>query len=91
MRATRAFVGSKSTQKELNYQVSLHYPHNALSGKISNHSSVIYKNKMYLFGGCSGLQNNETFFGFDPQSNMWEVVRTKPHQDLDMHTAPVCD
>jgi len=60
-------------------------------GSISNHSSVIYKNKMYLFGGSSGLKTNETFMAFDPANNMWELVRSKNANNDSLNAPPACD
>lgn len=64
---------------------------------LSNHTSVIYKQKMYLYGGSSGLSSNVAFFCLDTASNLWEPVRTKSHAnephntptESDEHTAVV--
>ena len=49
----------------------------SVSGEVANHSSVVYKTKMYLFGGSQGLNTNEKLYSFDTLTHMWEVVKTK--------------
>lgn len=52
---------------------------------------------MYLYGGSTGLNTNSTLFGYEPQSNLWELIRVKPAdnnqdnlpQGSDEHTAVV--
>jgi len=46
-------------------------------GAISNHTSVVYNRKMYLYGGSTGLNTNATLFGYETQSNLWELIRVK--------------
>lgn len=60
-------------------------------GAISNHTSVIYNKKMYLYGGSNGLNSNETFYGFDTATNMWEIVRHKPADNNDANRPPASD
>ena len=60
-------------------------------GAISNHTSVIYNKKMYLFGGSNGLNSNETFYAFDPATNMWEIVRHKPADNDEANKPPASD
>jgi hypothetical protein len=66
-------------------------------GALSNHSSVVYNKKMYLFGGSTGLNTNATLYGYEPGSNLWELTRVKAAdnnqenlpQGSDEHTAVV--
>lgn len=54
---------------------------------------------MYLFGGSIGLSSNPVFYALDLIKLIWEIVRTKPHQNLeennpaprDEHTAILYD
>lgn len=44
-------------------------------GAISHHSSVVFHEKMYLFGGSIGNSDpNERMYSLDLKSNKWEVV-----------------
>lgn len=66
-------------------------------GSLSNHSSVVYNQKMYLYGGNYGLNNNDKFYSYDPATAMWELVKTRPANNdagnmppaLDEHSAVV--
>lgn len=66
-------------------------------GAISDHTSVIYNKKMYLYGGSKGLNSNGILFSYDPAANLWDPVRTKPANgdsnnappEVDEHTAVV--
>lgn len=60
-------------------------------GSISDHTSVVYKNKMYLYGGSQGLNTNSTLFSLDVTTNLWEPVRTKAGPGQDGTQAPECD
>lgn len=51
----------------------------------------MYKGKMYLYGGNSGLKTNETFYAFDPSNNTWEIIRHKPFENSELHKPPACD
>lgn len=42
---------------------------------ISHHTSVVYDNKMYLYGGSYSLENNKQFFALDLNSLNWEVIK----------------
>jgi len=53
---------------------------------ISNHTSVISKNKMYLYGGSIGLSSNPVFYALDLTKLIWETVRTKPYQNIEENT-----
>ena len=57
--------------------------HNFVLAPISNHSSVIFKNKMYLYGGSIGLACNQVFYALDLTKLIWETIRTKPYQGLE--------
>mmetsp|Transcript_16421 Transcript_16421/g.27826 ORF Transcript_16421/g.27826 Transcript_16421/m.27826 type:complete len:159 (+) Transcript_16421:214-690(+) len=43
---------------------------------ISHHSSIVYQNKMYLFGGSSRDSENLNMYSLDLVKNQWQVVRT---------------
>lgn len=44
---------------------------------VANHTSVVYKDKMYLFGGSSGMCENQDFWSFDLHSNIWTLLKPK--------------
>ena len=71
-------TGPRSLPQELEDHVSLTARFTNLAA-LSNHTSVVYKNKMYLFGGSLGLACNTTFYALDLNKFIWEVVRTKPY------------
>jgi hypothetical protein len=48
---------------------------------LSNHSSVVYKNKMYLFGGSSNESENVAMYTLDLQLFKWSLVNVKPEGD----------
>jgi len=50
---------------------------NLTIGAISNHTSVVYNRKMYLYGGSTSLNTNATLFGYETQSNLWELIRVR--------------
>lgn len=52
---------------------------------LSNHSSVVYKNKMYLFGGSSMECENVDMYTLDLSSSLfkWSIVKTKAEGDQD--------
>jgi len=60
-------------------------------GAISNHSSVLHNNKMYLYGGSSGLSTNSTFYALDMNTLLWEPIKTRGDvpPECDEHTAVV--
>ena len=49
---------------------------------LSNHSSVVYKSKMYLFGGSSKECENVDMFTLDLQLYKWQIVKAKADNDL---------
>jgi N-acetylneuraminic acid mutarotase len=60
-----------------------------LIGKISHHTSVVYGDKMYLFGGSTSTQENETFYSLDLKNWKWEVINSRGEDPVtrDEHTA----
>lgn len=49
---------------------------------VSNHTSVMHGDKMYLFGGITGaFDSNEQFFTLDLNSYKWELLDPKPKDD----------
>jgi N-acetylneuraminic acid mutarotase len=48
---------------------------------LSNHSSVVHKNKMYLFGGSSKESENITMYTLDLQLFRWVEVKAKAEND----------
>ena len=45
---------------------------------ISHHSSLVYQNKMYLFGGSMKGSENLNLYALDLIKDKWEIVKTKP-------------
>ena len=44
-------------------------------GAISHHSSVVYNERMYLFGGSKANgEENKKFYSLDLKSYKWEVI-----------------
>lgn len=60
-------------------------------GSLSDHTSVIYNKKMYLYGGSQGLSSNGTLYSFDPLTNLWDPVRCKPVGEFDPNKPPEVD
>ena len=49
------------------------YGHNP--GAISHHSSIVYNDKMYLFGGSkSSGSENKNFYSLDMKSFKWDII-----------------
>lgn len=71
-------IGQKSILQELEDLVSSNRLIYNLAA-LSNHTSVVYKGKMYLFGGSLGLACNPSFYALDLHKFIWEIVRTKSH------------
>jgi len=44
---------------------------------ISHHTSLVYQNKMFLFGGSTRDQENTNFYQLDLTKNQWQVVKAK--------------
>lgn len=42
---------------------------------IANHTSVVFENKMYLFGGSGGMCENTELYCLDLNKNYWSVVK----------------
>lgn len=87
-----AWTGRKSKHPAQRGQVS--FKNANFIGPISHHSSVVYKDKMYLFGGSNDLTSNSTFFSLDLNSFKWDVVKQKVSEkstdvpsSADEHTA----
>jgi len=45
---------------------------------VANHTSVVFKDKMYLFGGSSGMCENEDLYAYDLNNNSWSKINSKP-------------
>jgi len=45
-----------------------------MPSEIAFHSSVVYKGAMYLFGGCSNLDENNKFYKLDLKTFEWELL-----------------
>lgn len=44
-------------------------------GAISHHSSVVYNDRMYLFGGSKANgEENKKFYSLDLKSYKWEAI-----------------
>ena len=57
---------------------------------ICNHSTVIFGEKMYLYGGSCPSQDKPTFYTLDlSRQYKWEVVKAKPKDD-DEENLPHC-
>jgi len=56
-----------------------------------NHTSVVYEDKMYLYGGGSSqTEGHQTLYALDLLKNYkWEVVKYKP-KDGDAQNLPHC-
>ena len=44
---------------------------------VSHHTSVMYGNMMYLFGGINGIDSNEEFYQLDMESFKWAKLNAK--------------
>lgn len=64
-------------------------------GAIAHHSTVVFRDSMYLFGGSNGIVDNNRFFRLDLKSFMWEVIETFGPKSLiqtrDSHSAVVSE
>ena len=59
---------------------------------MAHHSSVVYLDKMWLFGGSSVMGENDKFFCLDLQTYTWEVVKPKKGEtppSRDEHSAVI--
>jgi N-acetylneuraminic acid mutarotase len=46
-------------------------------GAISHHSSVVYNDRMYLFGGSKANgEENQRYFSLDLKSYRWDMVQS---------------
>ena len=43
-------------------------------GPVSHHTSVIYENKMYLFGGINGIDSNAQMYSLNLNDLNWELI-----------------
>lgn len=63
-------------------------------GKLAHHSSVVFADRMWLFGGSSMSGENDKFFCLDLNTFKWDVVRPR-HGEIpasrDEHTAVVSE
>ena len=46
-------------------------------GCLAHHSSVVYGDKMYLFGGSNTQSENNKFFSLDLNSFKWENIKSR--------------
>lgn len=64
-------------------------------GPIAHHTTVVYMDQMYLFGGSNGIIDNNKFFKMSLLNYRWEVIETfGPRsyiQTRDSHTAVVSE
>lgn len=44
---------------------------------ITNHTSTVYGDKMYLFGGSSMDHENESLYSLDLNKYQWQLIRPK--------------
>ena len=63
-------------------------------GCLAHHSSVVFGDKMYLFGGSNLETENRKFYALDLNSLKWEIIKPKPASESicisrDEHTAVV--
>lgn len=63
-------------------------------GCLAHHSSVVFGDKMYLFGGSNLETENKKFYTLDINSLRWEVVKPKAGNEVlslsrDEHTTVV--
>lgn len=58
---------------------------NVWPNPVANHTSVVYKDKMYMFGGSSGMCENEDFYSFDLNQNAWTKINAKPKNSDESH------
>ena len=60
-----------------------------LIGAIAHHSSIVYGDKMYLFGGSQNTPSPSYFYTLDLRSYKWEVVNSRGEvpERRDDHTA----
>ena len=43
-------------------------------GPLAHHSSVVYQNDMYLFGGSNGTKENKHFYKLDLTTFTWQIL-----------------
>ena len=55
---------------------------------VSNHTSVVYENNMFLFGGSDGAVDNNTFFKLDLNKYIWSEVKQKQYSKEELHNFP---
>ena len=62
-------------------------------GCLAHHTSVVYADKMYLFGGSNLDQENRKFLILDMNMLKWELVKSKGDLPItrDEHTAVIYD
>lgn len=60
-------------------------------GPLAHHSSVVFGDKMYLFGGSNLETENRKFFSLDMNTFRWDVIKSRGELPLtrDEHTAVV--
>jgi N-acetylneuraminic acid mutarotase len=58
-------------------------------GALAHHTSVVYGDKMYLFGGSNLEKENRKFYTLDLSTYKWEVVKSRGDLPItrDEHTA----
>lgn len=45
---------------------------------VANHTSAVYENKMYLFGGGGGMCENLDLYQLDLDSYRWTLLKPQP-------------
>lgn len=58
-------------------------------GPLAHHSSLVYGDKMYLFGGSNLENENTNFFSLDLGLFKWEIIKSRGELPItrDEHTA----
>lgn len=54
-------------------------------GPLAHHTSVVFNDKMFLFGGSNLETDNNKFFSLDLNTFKWEVV--KPRSGVEFSTS----
>lgn len=59
----------------MNENLRLEVPHNNECPQIKNHTTILYKNKLYLFGGYDGKKNHNALYIYKLDKLEWTKVR----------------
>ena len=65
----------------------------ASPGALAHHSSVVFGDKMYLYGGSNLYKENKELYSLDMRSFKWEILKGRGDVPLyrDEHTAIIYD